>query len=83
MLHCSAQEMWQFCPRKGQKVYYAQYVALIIDVTGQVKGKGATCTVQLKYTSCLLYRILPASEMWIYPPTWNVNTVTIRHIYLV
>jgi len=47
-----------------QKVYYAHYVVLIIDDTGQVKGE--TCTLQLKCTACLLYRILLASEMWIY-----------------
>ena len=40
------------------------YAMLIIDDTGQVKGE--TCTVQLECTACLLYRILLASEMWIY-----------------
>ena len=35
-----------------------------IDDTGQVKGKNYT--VQLKCIACLFYRILLASEMWIY-----------------
>ena len=47
-----------------KKVYYAHYVVLIIDDTGQVKGK--TYTVQLKCIACLFHRILLASEMWIY-----------------
>ena len=83
ILHCSRNVAIQEKVTYFQIVYYAHYVVLIIDDTGEVKGKGATYTVQLKCTSCLLYRILLASEMWIYPPTLNMNTVTIRHVYLV
>ena len=44
MLRHSAHEMWQRAQEKVnyvQKVYYAHYVVLIIDDTGQVKGE--TC----------------------------------------
>ena len=54
-----------------QKVYYAHYVVLIIDDSGQVKGE--TCTVQLKCTACLLYNNCWPVKCGYITPTWNMN----------
>jgi len=61
-------------------VYYAHYVVLIIDDTGQIKGE--TCAVQLKCTARLLYRVCWPVKCGYITPTWNMNTVTIRYGYL-
>jgi len=63
-----------------KKCIMHHHVVLIIDDTGQVKGE--TCTVQLKCTVCLFYRVCWPVKCGYITPTWNMNTVTIRYVYL-